>query len=402
MNLFDFITVPKQARPVDEYERRRREQLMLPPPTVTGSMSPGYEPTYVGGSSSVPQYDNSDLPQVAPAPMEPTRARLVNQRQKTRQLQDFENNPVKNNDRGWAGRLLDVVRQGLISAGQAYDKSSGSPTERLMSAVGGGVAGGVYGGFHPQVDEERQRLYDIGRSQQLEGEYEGQIQRDQNRMLVDARIADIPEDRRIKELQIESTERSKALAAMSKDKYYDPTNTLHVQRAIRAGLDPAQMVAFDDRDPKTIKLGNDFLEFDRATGKWKIAGTRGDLIDWKLPDGRVVSIPADKAAYNATLAQMNAERIESTNRNADARIVWDKEKVGKAHSLATRQMDLAEQKYRDAKTAEERRAAMDLMNDALKTIGDIVKDPDLNEEDKVSLIELQNYRTRVYSSMRPE
>lgn len=396
-NLFDFITGPRQPYPVDEKERRRREQLMMPPAPSPTVATPMWNPV-----SQPPVFTDQASGTVGSTMIAPTPAmRLEDQRRKTRELQDFENNPVKNNDRGWGGRLLDIGRQFLVSAGQSWDKGQGMPSDqRLLGALGGGIAGGVYGGFHPQVDEERQRLYDIGRSQQLEGEIEGQIQRDQARILTDARIQDIPEERRIKELQIESAERAKALAELGKAKYYDPKNPLHVQRVIRAGMDPAQMVAFDDRDPKTIKIGNDVLQLDRADGKWKIAGTRGDLIDWKLPDGRVVSIPADKAAYNATLQQMSAERIASSERMQTQRLTLDKEKFQQVHALANKQYALAEQKYRDAKTEAERQAARELMQDALTRIDKIMMDSDMDEATKAGLIELQNYGNSVFGQMR--
>lgn len=394
MNIFDFITGPRQPYPINPEEQRKRE-LLLPrtsPTVATPMWNPiSLQPTPV--DRAVGSNTSAVRMELSPS------ARLEDQRRKTRELQDFENNPVKNNDRGFWGRLLDVGRQAIVSAGQQYNAGSGTPTERLMGALGGGIAGGLYGGFHPQVDEERQRLYDIGRSQQLEGELEGQIQRDQARVLTDARIAAIPEEQRIRQLQIESTERAKALAEIGRQKKFDPKNPLDVERAIRAGLDPAKMVAFDDRDPKTIKLGNDFLQLDRTDGKWKIAGTRGDLVDWKLSDGRVVSIPAGNAAYNETMMSINAQRIESTNRNADNRIVWDREKFGQVHALANKQFTLAEQKYRDAKTAEERKAAMELMQDALTRIDGIIKNQDLDEESKSRLIELQNEKSGLFGSM---
>lgn len=86
---------------------------------------------------------------------------LNSSRQRYSDLTDLKANPVVNNDKGIKGRLFDIFRQFVISAGQAYGQSQGPPQLRLAEALGAGLAGGTYGGFHPQVDEERRRLYEI-------------------------------------------------------------------------------------------------------------------------------------------------------------------------------------------------------------------------------------------------
>lgn len=329
-----------KLRPVPEEEEQRgngtppRLNLTIPTP---GAMSVATE--------VMPP--NGDTPE----------NRLMAQRAYTRALSDPSDPNYaapENNDRGFWGRLLDVGRQAVISAGQAYNTGQGSPSERLMGALGAGIAGGAYGGFHPQVDEERQRLYDIQRSQGLEGQLEGQIDRDQQRALKQEQIDAIPVNQEIRKLQVQSVAANTALREFGKQKYFDPNSAYHRALASRAGLDVSSLVAFDARDPKTVKIGNDVLMFDRTAqwtdadgtvkyGKFKIAGTRGDLVDYKLSDGRVVSIPADKAAYNDTLERTGAMRIESTEKIARDNLEFRREDARRRMGEFDRRMKMAEE-----------------------------------------------------------
>lgn len=97
-------------------------------------------------------------------------------RQRLDELQDTSKNPIVNNDRGIKGRLLDIFRQFVISAGEAFGKSDGPPQLRLAQALGAGIAGGTYGGFHPTVDEERKRMFDIQRASQNLESYQQQLE----------------------------------------------------------------------------------------------------------------------------------------------------------------------------------------------------------------------------------
>lgn len=192
----DFRSYQNQLLPPAPPKKRVGVGRLLPPPTRApyvqaeqlplGQLSDLRLQQPLRGSNPdfAPQYDNSDLPQVPPPPMDPQRARIINQRQNTRELSD-PNDPnfrkVVNNDRGWKGRLADILRQFVISAGQSYDKSDPrlAPQQRLLGALGGGIAGGTYAGFHPEVDEERQRMYDINQSKAKEAELVQQMEQEQ-------------------------------------------------------------------------------------------------------------------------------------------------------------------------------------------------------------------------------
>lgn len=156
------------GRPPDRQTVRDINSLMnqVPPPDRTTLAPPVSRPDFTGSGSDVPVADPTLRVAAPPRPNYTPDQRLSNIRSDVRGL---ENSPVTNNDRGVLGRLGDIFRQAIVSAGSAYDRGQGSPTERLMGAAGAGIAGGAYGGFHPQVDEERQRLYDIAKLRDQEG-----------------------------------------------------------------------------------------------------------------------------------------------------------------------------------------------------------------------------------------
>lgn len=166
----------KQLQPEQPPQPTYPRGVLLPPTRPRGAYLDEPLPVPGGeGAGSMPVIDYSDLPQIAPPPPDPLTARIANQRQRTRELSDPNDprfRPVTNNDRGPWGRLGDILRQFVISAGQGWDKSDPrlDPRQRLAGAIGGGIGGGVYAGFHPEVDEERKRIYDIAYSKQKEAE----------------------------------------------------------------------------------------------------------------------------------------------------------------------------------------------------------------------------------------
>lgn len=105
--------------------------------------------------------------------------------------QDFENNPVVNNDRGVWGRIFDVFRQSIIAGGQTFAQTQGTPQQKLQAAMGGMIAGGLEGGFNPKVDEQRRRAADINQSRVRIGEYRKEIdfENDQEKVRVATDLA---------------------------------------------------------------------------------------------------------------------------------------------------------------------------------------------------------------------
>lgn len=391
-------------------ELRRKQQPVRPVQDYTsGTLRPIIEDEFRGNGApprlnlTIPTPGASTpSPELVP-PMPTAESRLMDQRAYTRALSDPSDpnfSAPENNDKGFWGRLLDVGRQAVISAGQAYNTGQGTPEQRLMGALGAGIAGGVYGGFHPQVDEERQRLYDIERSRGLEGEIEGQIDRDQLRALKQEQIDAIPINAEIRRAQMESVARNTALREFGKLKHFDPKDAYHLSLAKRAGLDTSQLAAFDARDPKSVKLGNDLLEFDRSAkwtdvdgtvkyGKWKIAGTRGDLVDWKMADGRVISIPADKAAYNDTLERTGAMRVESSERINAANLDFRREQARTQMGQFNRRMQLAEEAVKRGDT----QFALDELNKLSDDFQSVASDLELDRASRDELFRILQSRS---------
>lgn len=165
-------------------------------------------------------------------------------------LKDFKNNPVINQDHGFKGRLGDILEQALISAGQSYDKASGTGWERVGSGLGGALAGGIYGGVHPQVDEERRRLQAITKAQGEANSTSSDIDRTLKEQYSTARTADVlakPEDRK---LAIEQRNAAQQAISERQMRAFDNRMAIHAQDAdVKAGI----ATTYTDKDGKVWK-----------------------------------------------------------------------------------------------------------------------------------------------------
>lgn len=106
------------------------------------------------------------------SPQQEMQDRIILSRNKIDELSNKDNpnyQPVENNDKGDLGRLKDIAREAVIGAGQSYNQ-----TGSLESAIGGGIAGALGGGFRPTLNEERERGADIQQERIRLGDYENQ------------------------------------------------------------------------------------------------------------------------------------------------------------------------------------------------------------------------------------
>lgn len=280
--MFDFFSDKVRAGdvavPETEEQRRRRLALLgrstLTSPTFAGSpyqgnvTAPSVMDTGIQGTSSAPAVaDTSVRPRLAPPspapPLAPTaqptglEADLRSARLRTSGYRDvtgpavydaegrqISGKPV-NNDRGVLGRVGDVLRQAVISAGEAYNTAPGNPEQKLMAALGGGIAGGFGGGFRPTIDEERQRLRDIERSTGDEQRILGMMDQD---MVLAGRQADVTAKvaapyLKSRELDINATkvttdalkdQQTLVFNAWKELPDYDPSDPKHAELANRA------------------------------------------------------------------------------------------------------------------------------------------------------------------------
>jgi hypothetical protein len=233
--MFDFfsekarLTMPGATDPTSlERERERKRRLT---PTFLRPVAPlgqvFQDPGTSSGASDVaetrPRLAAPPPPPAAGPQMSETERQLQAARLRTAGYRDItgpavydeqgkqiSGKPV-NNDRGVGGRLKDILRQAVISAGEAYNNGSGDPGQRLMAAIGGGIAGGVGGGLKPTLDEERQRLHDIARSTGDENRLLGIMEQDAGMEYRRAQTADVASQPILKQREINA--RNAATAA---------------------------------------------------------------------------------------------------------------------------------------------------------------------------------------------
>lgn len=115
------------------------------------------------GNPSDDRINLTDSPQVGYVPAvsiqpETPLTDLQQSEQKLGQLQDYQNNPVVNNDKGFGGRLWDIVKQAIYAGGQQVAANGGRFNAGTIGALG---VGALEGGFNPKVDEIRKRQFDI-------------------------------------------------------------------------------------------------------------------------------------------------------------------------------------------------------------------------------------------------
>jgi hypothetical protein len=308
-----------------EKEKERRRRLMSPTfasPTVQLPQGLLAASTGAGSDQGVTEPDTSVRPRLAQPPP-PVATAVPQMTEMEKQLQaarlrtagyrdikgpavyddqgrQISGKPV-NNDHGVGGRLLDILREGVIRAGEAYNNSSGDPGQRLMSAIGGGLAGGVIGGVNPAADEQRQRLRNIAESTGEEQRILGNITQDQALMQNQAEIAKIAAQPGLAKAEIDA----KNLNTIS-DSYKAKANNLFERWKALPNFDPnssdpaiSQMVlearelgiALPKRDPNKEYYGSwspdgRFAVMEKGTGDTKLA-FNGESFQKPTPVGEI-------------------------------------------------------------------------------------------------------------------
>lgn len=321
-----FVNDPRRQQEQERMEQRIRERLSRR----------ASDPSTVVPSPEVYDASAASRPRLVPNPVssqDPYDVQMGNQRAITQSLSnpnDPNFRPVENNDKGIMGRIGDIFRQFVISAGQSYNTGAGDPTQRLLGALGGGVAGGAYAGFNPEIDEQRQRLYDINRSQQQEGVLEQQRQADlanRSRMsVIDDRAVD--NDRMERDLQ-----RKAELDAGRIEMWTKRLEQGEVKNLLTAELMQLRdkwMNSKDTNDKRRLKTAEDEL-----------------IVRERIGDKR-----------NASEQAIAGQRIASTERIANSKIAADRERT-----RIRLQMQAAVKEYETA--VAEKRAAVATQNKIL-------------------------------------
>jgi hypothetical protein len=208
-------------------------------------------------------------------------------------LQDFENNPVRNNDRGFLGRLKDIGRELVIGAGTAYKNSNNpDPDARLAETLGGGISGALNGGFNPKADEERLRLAQISQEKQNLGQLYGQQKIDQDRRMNEIQMKNaelkpvfeqqkinlrktslenqILRDARNLEERIRAAKARETLAENKWDEFFDDEGRVWKVYKNRSGNDgkPVREPFLDEDGQQAIKAEHKMYDtFDPFTGQ---------------------------------------------------------------------------------------------------------------------------------------
>lgn len=181
-----------------------------------------------------------------------------------------------NNDHGVLGRIGDVLRQAVISAGEGYNNTQGDPGQRLLGALGGGIAGGIGGGFNPAMDEQRQRLRDIGRSEGEEQRYMGIMNQDQGLALRQAQTQDVLSQPYLKQAEINA----KNFNTIS-DSHRDRATNLYQRWEKTPGFDP------NSSDPEIVQMVLEGKQLGMALPKHE--PNKSYSLAWS-PDGKAAKI----------------------------------------------------------------------------------------------------------------
>lgn len=199
-----------------------------------------------------------------------------------RDLEDRNNPDYRNNDRGFWGRVWDVFREGVIGAGAAWNQNAGiqDPNARLMASLGGGIAGGLTGGFNPSIDEQRRRLYDLDMERRRLGDLNQQRTLDVNNRLRLKQMENIDTDNEYNRQRLdylrddqqrkigdrasrEQTARMRTVAGMLKDlPSYDPADPRFAE--ITKALGDVNLPLTPKDAKKKVELKQD-----ARTGAWE-------------------------------------------------------------------------------------------------------------------------------------
>lgn len=247
-------------------------------------------------------------------------------RQKIDELSNKDNpnyQPVINKDRGKWGRVKDILRETAIGAAQGLNQ-----TGSLEGALGGALGGGLTGGFHPQANEERERLRDIQQEQQRLGFLTEQQKNDADIAYKRGQTENLYQDNEfqrerllLQREQREEQQRQSALNTLFKAKYFDPKNAAHRAQAAKAGLNPDELGAWDDRNPYTKQVAGRTYQYNHKTGAFEPTNLPEDesktLTDYEvtLPNGetRTYKVAQGDAARFAMQAQMLGVSIQKAN-----------------------------------------------------------------------------------------
>lgn len=118
------------------------------------------------------------------------------------------------------------------------------------------------------------------------------------------------------------TRKAGALNKIYSGKFFDPTNKVHAKLAVEAGLDPAELQGWDDRNPVTKMVAGTTYIYDRKDNTFKPSNIPTDesatLTDYavKMPSGemRTYKVAQKDAAKFATQMQVLGAQIDAADK----------------------------------------------------------------------------------------
>jgi hypothetical protein len=305
-------------------------------------------------AGGVPYSTIPDKPVAPPKPNQPpnfTGTPLEIERQRQAWYADPANKPT-NQDHGFFGRLKDVLREAVISGGQAYNNATGTPEQRLAAGLGGMGGGAFIGGFHPQANEERQRLVDINRSRQYENVLQQQddelkhaAEEEQKRRLGEADISKTNAEAQWygtgREQAAQNKAQQQALAQLNRMRIFDPTNPAHAAIATAAGQDPKQMKAWDFTKPDERTVNGITFMRDKTTGQFNPTNLPVSEKDKIVPISFTDPNTGEKTTYN--VPQSKAEQTTQQMTSLGMRLNSSEKRAANAQAGATTRMQLSGQ-----------------------------------------------------------
>jgi hypothetical protein len=212
----------------------------------------------------------------------------------------------------------------------------------LQGGLGGAIRAGTDRNYFQKMEDSQKReelLPKIARTRAMEDQ---DLQRDWTK----ERITNQRRDDARREGEFQTTQQGLNLRKLMGQKHFNPDDPSHAALAKGAGLDPAALKGWDDRNRVTKQIGGITYERNPATGAYERTNLPADeaksLTEYtvEMPTGelRTYKVSQRDAASFATQMKTLGLRLEQQENQFSRRLEFDQQKFGQAKSEFERVM----------------------------------------------------------------